>query len=161
MSRVTENDLAYPRFTVPQKGFQAPQIELRSLDGELVSLSDLQGKVVILNLWASWCLPCRAEMPTLQTIYDDYNQQGVEILAINATNQDDLENVLSFVDNFKVTFPILLDTNGEASRAYYLTSLPTTFFINKTGLISDVVVGGPMSEALLRVRVENLIQDLD
>lgn len=159
LSRIPDNGKTQVGFSVPQKGFQAPDIKLYNLADELIALSDLRGNVVVLNLWASWCLPCRSEMPALQAIYDEYIQRDVEILAINITNQDNLDNVLAFVKEFNLTFPILLDVDGNASQAYLLNSLPTTFFINKRGFISDIVVGGPISETLLRVQVEKLIQE--
>jgi thiol-disulfide isomerase/thioredoxin len=112
----------------------------------------------MINLWASWCLPCRAEMPSLQEVYEDYTGKGLVILAVNATNQDTLADVESFINTVGITFPVLLDTQGTASRDYQLSALPTTFFIGRDGIILDVVVGGPMSEALIRKRVDQLLE---
>lgn len=140
----------------PRQGFLAPDFTLQALDGESIKLSDLRGKAVLVNLWASWCPPCRAEMPAMQRVYSEYRDKGLEILAVNATNQDQLSSATAFVEEMGLTFPILLDTDGEASRLYRLGSLPTSFFIGRDGKIEDVVVGGPMSEALLRIRVEQL-----
>lgn len=122
-------------------------------------LSDLRGQPVLINLWASWCPPCKAEMPAFERVYEDYHEKGFQILAVNATNQDNLNNAIQFVQDYGLSFPILLDTNGEVSRQYQLNSLPTSFFVDRNGVIQQVIVGGPMSEALLRIRVEQLLQE--
>jgi peroxiredoxin len=87
------------------------------------------------------------------------HDKGFILLAVNATNQDKLENARSFVQANQLTFPILLDTNGEVSQQYRLTSLPTSFFIRSDGIIDEVVVGGPMTEASLRARLERLLKE--
>lgn len=144
---------------VPRQGFTAPDFTLQTLDGQTVTLSDLRGKTVLVNLWASWCPPCKSEMPTFEKVYNDYKSQGFVILAVNATNQDTLANATEFVRQNHLTYPILLDTDGRVSQSYQLRSLPTSFFIDKNGVIREVVIGGPMSEALLRIRVQNLLEE--
>lgn len=146
------------KIPAPAKGFLAPDFSLQTLDGGVITMSELRGKPVIINLWASWCPPCRAEMPALQNIHDEFGDQGLTILAVNATNQDDLDSAIAFVDEHQLTFPILLDTEGKVSASYQLRSLPTTFFVEASGIIQEVVVGGPMAEALLRVRVSQLLE---
>ena len=145
---------------IPRTGFYAPDFSLQTLQGDTITLSDLRGQAVVINLWASWCPPCKAEMPALQRVHEDFSTSGLVILAVNATNQDDLKAAERFVGENGLTFPILLDINGEVSRAYQLRSLPTTFFVDPDGMIQEVVVGGPMAEALLRVRVERLLGDM-
>ncbi len=142
----------------PQKGFLAPEFKLQTADGQTVALSDYRGKAVLVNLWATWCPPCRAEMPTIEKVYQDYKDQGLIVLGVNATNQDDPTAVAPFIKQYSITFPILLDVNGEASSLYELRSLPTSFFIGRDGIIKEVVVGGPMSEALLRTNVEEILK---
>ena len=122
-------------------------------------LSDLRGQPLLINLWASWCPPCKAEMPAFERAYRDYKEKGFQVLAVNATNQDNLNNAINFVQEYKLSFPILLDTNGEVSRQYHLNSLPTSFFVDRSGVIQQVIVGGPMSEALLRIRIDQLLQE--
>ncbi len=95
----------------------------------------------------------------MQRVYDEYKDQGFLILAINATDQDSREEALSFAQANELTFPILFDTEGKFSQIYQISALPTSFFINKDGIIQEVVIGGPMSETLLRVRVEELLQE--
>lgn len=113
---------------------------------------------MIINLWASWCTPCRSEMPAIQKVYEEYSQQGLIVLGINATNQDNPHNANQFAEEMGLTFPILFDTDGQVSQQYLLSALPTTFFVDGTGTIQEVVVGGPMAEALLKIRVEQLIE---
>ncbi|MCK4977815.1 MAG: TlpA family protein disulfide reductase [Anaerolineales bacterium] len=131
---------------------------METIHGETVTLSELQGRPVIINLWASWCPPCRAEMPALQNVYEDYQDQGLVVLAVNATDQDNLDEAIEFAQEHWLTFPVLLDVTGMVSRMYKLQSLPTTFFVDDTGVIQEIVIGGPMAEALLRVRVEQLLE---
>ena len=144
--------------SAPQKGFLAPDFTLETGDGETIRLSDLRGSPVVVNVWTSWCPPCREEMPALQRVYRDYQDQGVVILGLNSTSQDTRDAALSFAAEQGLSFPILLDEGGEATRLYKVRALPTTFFIDAQGTIQEVIAGGPMSEALLRIRVEQLIE---
>ena len=142
----------------PQTGFLAPDFELETLSGETIRLSDLRGQAVLVNLWATWCPPCRAEMQTIETVYNDYKEQGFTVLAVNMTYQDDPAAVMPFVDEQALTFPILLDRTSEMASGYQLKSLPSSYFIGRDGIISEVVIGGPMAEALLRTRVEDMLK---
>jgi cytochrome c biogenesis protein CcmG/thiol:disulfide interchange protein DsbE len=142
----------------PQKGFLAPDFKLETGEGESVQLSELRGKPVVVNFWTSWCPPCREEMPALQRVYQAYQERGAVILGLNSTIQDEREAALAFAAEQGLTFPILLDEGGEATRLYQVRALPTTFFIDSQGIIQDVIAGGPMSEALLRIRVEQLLE---
>lgn len=142
----------------PQTGFLAPEFELMTLADETIKLSDLRGQAVLVNLWATWCPPCRAEMQTIETVYNDYKDQGFTVLAVNMTYQDDLAAVRPFVEEQGLTFPILLDTTGLMGNAYQLRSLPSSYFIDRQGVIRQVVIGGPMAEALLRTRIEEILR---
>lgn len=150
-----------PGIPAPKAGFLAPDFTLDTLDGETVTLSELRGQAVIVNIWASWCLPCRAEMPALQTVYDEYTSQGLSLLAVNATSQDSIAAAAGFIDELGLDFPVLLDTDGEVGRLYQVSALPSTFFIYPDGTIAEVVIGGPMAEALLRTRVERLLEEVE
>ena len=145
------------RVPAPQKGFLAPDFTLETLDGESVTLSDLRGQAVLVNFWATWCPPCRAEMPAFQEAYKDYEEQGFVIVAVNATLQDNPADIAAFIAEYGLSFPVVLDVEGEANRLYQVQSLPTSFFIDKEGVISEVVIGGPIAEALIRSRIEELI----
>ncbi len=143
----------------PRQGFSAPDFTLETLDGGQITLSDLRGQVVLINFWATWCPPCRAEMPALERVYRSFKPMGLEVLAVNLTDQDDEVAVSRFIQELGLTFPILLDRRGEASKRYLLRGLPSTFFVDRQGVIRSVVVGGPMSEALIQSKVEELIKE--
>jgi cytochrome c biogenesis protein CcmG/thiol:disulfide interchange protein DsbE len=146
------------RIPAPRQDFLAPDFTLQTLTGESVRLSDLRGQAVLVNLWATWCPPCRAEMPVIQKMYEEYKGQGFTVLAIDMAFQDDAAAVQPFVEEYRLTFPVLLDPSGATARQYELRSLPTSFFIDRQGVIREVVIGGPMSEALLRTRIETILQ---
>jgi peroxiredoxin len=148
------------QISVARPGFLAPDFTLTTLDGESVHLADLRGRPVIINLWASWCPPCRAEMPSLQRVSQDYTQNNLVILAVNLTSQDSREAAAQFAQENNLTFPILLDEKGEVETLYQTSALPTTFFIAADGIISEMIVGGPISEALLRAQVNQLIGEV-
>lgn len=142
----------------PKEGFLAPEFDLETIDGQSVRLSDLRGNPVLINLWASWCPPCRAEMPAMERVYQEYRHRGFTILAVNVTNQDSIAAAAAFTQAYGLTYPILLDVEGAVSRQYQLRSLPTSFFVDSQGIIREVIIGGPMSEALLRTHVERLLE---
>lgn len=158
-SRSDPSETTAGKIPLPRQGFLAPDFSLQAADGQNVKLSDLRGRPVLVNLWTSWCPPCRQEMPAMQKAYVDFRDQGFEILAVNATDQDNLPDALQFATDLGLTFPILLDQQGEVSRLYQLRSLPTSFFIDRQGVIREVVIGGPMSEALLRIRIQELLEE--
>jgi peroxiredoxin len=143
----------------PREGFLAPDFTLDTLDGSQITLSDLRGKVVVVNLWTSWCPPCRAEMPAIENVYQANKEQGLEVLAVNSTFQDSEANAAAFVQEMGLTFPILLDRDGGVSNRYQLRALPTTYFIDRQGVIRSVVPGGPMSESLIQSKVADLLAE--
>ncbi len=147
-----QSSLSFPRI-----GFTAPDLELTTLDGNTVSLNDYRGKVVLLNFWASWCPPCKAEMPAMQSVTEDYPADQVAILSVNSTFQDEMGAIQDFVVTYGLTFPVLLDTDGEVSSRYQVQALPTSYFIDQHGLIQKVIYGGPLSEALLRAEIDRLL----
>ncbi|WGG45205.1 redoxin domain-containing protein [Rossellomorea sp. DA94] len=139
------------------KGDRAPDFTLTTLDGEEVKLSDYQGKKVILNFWATWCPPCKAEMPHMEQYYEkNAKKENVEILAVNLTSQDDGEKaVQQFVDGYELTFPILMDENGDIGDEYRAFTIPTTYMIDTNGLIQHKIVG-PMNEEMMGKMVEGM-----
>ena len=143
----------------PREGFPAPDFSLPTLDGEEVTLSDLRGQVVVINLWTSWCPPCREEMPALEVVYGQYREEGLVVLGVNSTFQDNEEAAASFVRELGLTFPILLDRSGAASRRYQLQALPTTYFVDRQGIIRSVVLGGPMSPATIESKIVDLLAE--
>ncbi len=143
----------------PKEGFLAPDFELITNQGTTQQLSALEGQVVLVNIWASWCMPCRQEMPTMQQVFETYQDQGFTILAVHATSQDSQANALDFVNELQLTFPILFDLDGVVARKYLVNAFPSSYFVDKNGKIAEVVIGGPMSAALLQTRVEKLLME--
>jgi peroxiredoxin len=159
ISAVPDSETTGGRIPSPREGFLAPDFTLDLLTGEMMTLSEQTGKVVIINLWASWCPPCRAEMPALQEVYLENRERGLEVMAVNTTFQDQESTAVSFVQEFGLTFPILMDRSGDVSRQYLLRAMPSTFFVDREGVIRKVIIGGPMSEATLQTAVEELLQE--
>lgn len=142
----------------PREGFSAPDFTLDLLGGGQVTLSELRGKVVIINLWASWCVPCRVEMPAIEKVYQAYKDRGLVVLGLNSTFQDSEIDAGAFVRQYNLTFPIPLDRSGAVSNRYQLRALPSTFFVDRTGVIRAAVFGA-MNEALIQSKVEELIKE--
>ncbi|MGM9950724.1 MAG: TlpA family protein disulfide reductase [Lysinibacillus sp.] len=128
---------------------------LPTLEGTERSLHDEQGKVVILNFWASWCRPSEAEMPHFQNIYDQY-KDDVEILAVNFTSKDKVEQVKRFVKEHGLTFPILLDEEGKIGSLFRAMSLPTTVIIDRAGKVQHELMG-PLDEETLLEHITPLL----
>jgi cytochrome c biogenesis protein CcmG, thiol:disulfide interchange protein DsbE len=137
----------------PRVGEQAPDFVLRSLDGSVVRLSDLRGKVVLVNFWATWCGPCKAEMPDLQAVYEQHKDQLI-VLAVNAESASVEETrrlVTDFRDELNLTFPIVLDTpEGAVFNQYKLQGLPDSFFVDRNGIIRSVSIGPMNKETILK-----------
>ena len=128
--------------TSPWIGRQAPDFTLPTLDSAQVSLSQFRGRPVLINFWATWCLPCREEMPELVREYETHKDEGLMILGLNLTISDSVPDVQAFVDEFDITFPILLDEDGAvAERLYRIPGLPASIFINRDGTIERFQVG--------------------
>jgi len=142
----------------PREGFLAPEFSLDLLDGGKVTLSELRGQAVVVNLWASWCPPCRAEMPALQRVYESSQDRGLVVLGVHTTFQDSERAAQDFVQEFGLTFPVPLDRTGAVSRLYQLRALPSTFFVDREGIIRKVIIGGPMSEATIQTAVEGILE---
>ena len=147
------------RIASPHPGFAAPDFELETLEGERLRLSDLRGEVVVVNLWATWCPPCRAEMPALQELYEKHREDGLVVVAVNATDQDSAEAARRFVAERGLTFPVGLDPQGEASRLYALQAMPSTFVVDREGVVREVLIGGPVSLGTLRSLVTPLLEE--
>ncbi|HSK88242.1 MAG TPA: TlpA disulfide reductase family protein [Anaerolineales bacterium] len=134
--------------TIPAKvRFPAPELTLTDTQGVSRSLADYQGQVVLVNLWATWCPPCKEEMPTLQAYYDKYRDAGFVIIAIN--DGDPKADVLQFVKDYELTFPVWLDPTYIATeQAFNTLNLPTSFVIDRSGTIQLTWVGGINAETL-------------
>ncbi|GAB4545571.1 MAG: TlpA disulfide reductase family protein [Anaerolineae bacterium] len=139
----------------PQAGFAAPDFALETRDGQTLRLSDLRGQAVLLNFWATWCPPCRAEMPAIQRVYQAYRDQGFTVLAVDVGEGE--AQVAAFADGRGLDFPILLDREGSVSARYQVRAMPSTFFIDRAGVIQEVTLGGPMSQAFIESQVRALL----
>lgn len=144
---------------LPFVGFTAPPFSLQTTSGTIISTNTFSGQPVIINIWATWCPPCRAEMPALENTYQNFREEGLVVLGVNASYQDDPGTAAAFAQEMGLSFPILLDLDGEVTSRYQLQAMPTTYFIDAKGVIREIVVGGPMSEALLNIRAQQLIED--
>ncbi len=98
-------------------------------------------------------------MPAFQSVYSQWKEEGIEIVAVNTTSQDSLAGIQSFVSSYQLSFPILLDSDGSVNQLYRVQALPTTFLIDRQGMIREVIIGGPVPEASLIQKVEMLIKE--
>jgi peroxiredoxin len=127
----------------PEVSAHAPDFTLQTLDGETVSLSDLRGQMVLINFWATWCGPCKLEMPIIQARYND---RELVVLAINFN--ENAERVQMFVDDLELTFPILLDPGGSIQELYRVRGYPTSYFVDADGVIRILHIGDMTEETI-------------
>jgi peroxiredoxin len=132
----------------------APDFTLSSPDGQQISLSDYEGQVILVNLWATWCPPCKAEMPTINAFYETHKEDGFVVLAVNS--QEGASTVKNFIQNNGFTFPVLLDTQGQVMDRYHVRALPTSFIIDRNGVIQHIQTGEITSQQLQAI-VEPLL----
>ena len=142
--------------TAAEIGERAPDLRLPLAGGGEVDLAQYRGQVVLVNFWATWCAPCTAEMPALERVYQAQRDRGFAVLAVDVQERE--EPVSSFLGQLGVTFPSALDRTGEIARLYRATGLPTTFLIDRGGVIRDVRVG-PLTEAMLEERLAKIIDE--
>jgi peroxiredoxin len=130
-------------FGVPKKITPAPDFTLKDLSGRDVTLSELEGKVVLLNLWATWCPPCRAEMPSMQELYDMFPRDEFTILAVAApnTSRDSREKIEQHIEENEFSFPVLLDEDMEVNAAYGSGSIPTSWIVGPDGNLIARLIG--------------------
>lgn len=139
-----------------QEGNKAPDFQLKTLNGNDVKLSDLQGTKVILNFWATWCPPCKAEIPHMQDFYESRNKTEVEILAVNLTaSEKNLGNIKEFVRDRNVTFPVLLDQDGDVGDQFRALTIPTSYLIDSNGIVRKKIIG-PMDKEMMNQLIENV-----
>ncbi|MDA8212392.1 MAG: TlpA disulfide reductase family protein [Clostridia bacterium] len=139
----------------PQVGYPAPDFTLTDLGGKTVSLSDLRGEPVYLNFWATWCPPCREEMPDIQQVYTEKGQQ-VRFLAVNLTGTEkSVQGVREFLSAGGYTFPVLLDEDNAVAEQYQVRAIPTSIFIDAAGVITYRYAGA-MNKEKLEAALEKL-----
>lgn len=128
---------ALPDDSAPKVGFVAPAFELTALDGAAYRVGGERNKPLLINFWASWCIPCQIEAPDMQALYEKFAGQ-FDLYGINVTSQDTRKEAESFVKQYGFTFPILLDQEGSALASYRFQSIPTSFLVDRNGKITDI-----------------------
>lgn len=142
----TNSNTSSPQINSNAFNSKAIDFKLKDLNGKDVSLSDLKGKRVFLNFWASWCPPCKAEMPDIERLYEETKDSDLVILAVNLG--EDKDTVKSFIDKNNYKFRILLDSDQTVAEQYSITSIPTSFFIDKNGTIVAKKIGAMTYEEM-------------
>ncbi|MGH8066546.1 MAG: peroxiredoxin family protein [Candidatus Entotheonellia bacterium] len=131
---------ATPAMPVSSRTIVAPDFSLRDLDGNVRRLASFRGRVVLLSFWATWCPPCRTEMPVMEALYQAYKEHDFEVVAV-ASDVQGAEVVQPFVTQLHLSFTTLLDTTGQVTRLYGVTSLPTTYLLDREGRLVTVAIG--------------------
>lgn len=138
------------------KGELAPDFELTTITGEEMRLSDYRGKAVVLNFWATWCPPCRAEMPHMESFSVQQRANDVEVVAVNLTTEDrGLSEIESFIEEFGLSFSIPMDVDGDVGSLYQAFSIPTSYIIDREGRVRHKIVG-PMDEEMMNGFIEEI-----
>lgn len=135
--------------------FPAPDLALNDLNGQVVSISDYRQNIVLINNWATWCPPCKAEMPTLLKYYNQHADQGFTLIGIEAG--DPIEVVSSFVSQYEISFPVLLDPNNKSLIAFHNDNLPSSYVVDHDG---NVILAwtGPINHAMLEKYLTPLLE---
>ncbi len=133
-----------------------PDFSLDTLDGAKFKLSDQVGRPVVVNFWATWCPPCRAEFPAFEQVYRRHRDKGLVVVGVDVAESPEV--VAQFVHEAGATFPIALDVSGETTELFRIQGMPTTFFIGRDGKIKDTIIGGPLGEAAIEAQVAKLLK---
>jgi peroxiredoxin len=146
-----------PEFSVvpSQVNFPAPDLTLNDLHGQPVNLTDYRQSILLVNNWATWCPPCKSEMPTLQKYFQEHMQQGFMLIGIDAG--DAAEDVSGFIDSYELTFPVLLDPNEKSLTAFHNDNLPSSYVIDHEGTVV-MAWTGPISHAMLEKYLTPLLE---
>lgn len=138
------------------EGQLAPDFTLKTTSGEEMKLSSFKGKKVILNFWASWCPPCKAEMPHMQEFYEENKESNVELLSVNLTTAEKKSSdVVKFVEEYELTFPVMLDEQGDIGQIYQAYAIPTSYLIDSKGIIRKKIVG-PMDKEMMNKLINSV-----
>jgi len=136
----------------PLVGGPAPEIVLKDLQGRDVKLSDLRGKVVLVNFWATWCKPCKEEMPAMQASYDKLRDKGFVVLAVNEL--EDTARVAEHIRTHGHTFEVVMDHNNQVANVYGVVGLPASFLIDPQGIVRERIAGSLLTES----RIEEMVK---
>jgi len=139
-------------------GYPAPEFTLKSQKGKNLSLKELRGQVVMINFWATWCGPCRQEIPVLNTLYEKYRDTGFVLLGVNVDSES--VNAIQMVSKLKATYPILFDTDKHASVLYRVSAMPTTILIDRDGKVRHIQKGYVTGvESKYQVQIRELLKE--
>jgi peroxiredoxin len=138
----------------PLVGGPAPYFELENVAGQAIKLSDFKGEFVVLNFWATWCVPCIKEMPELQKTHQLLGKNNVKIIGVNLGESK--KRVDKFTQDYHLSFPILLDGFGNTSQKYKVRSLPVTYFISPDGIIREEIFGGGLTKELIESKINQI-----
>ena len=133
----------------PKVGRLAPDFTLTTLDGDSITLSDFRGKSVFVNFWATWCPPCRAEMPDIETIYQEYKDKDLVVIGVDLREAPD--SVRRFVEDGGYNWTFVIDSDGEVATSYWVASIPTSFFVDKHGIIRVIQIGTMTTSTMKRI----------
>lgn len=137
---------------------QAPDFTLKSRSGKNIKLSELRGQVVMLNFWASWCGPCRQEMPLLEGLYKKYHALGFVLLGVNV--EQDSNNAIAYLRDISVSFPVLYDNQNKVSKAYNISAMPSTIMVDRDGKLRFLHQGyKPGYEKEYESQIKKLIRE--
>ena len=136
----------------PLVGSPAPEIVLKDLQGRDVKLSDLRGKVVLVNFWATWCKPCKEEMPAMQASYDKLRDKGFVVLAVNEL--EDTARVAEHIRTHGHTFEVVMDHNNQVANVYGVVGLPASFLVDPQGIVRERIAGSLLTES----RIEEMVK---
>ena len=137
----------------PLVGGPAPNFQLGTVEGGTIKLSDLKGQFVVLNFWATWCVPCIKEMPEFQKAHQMLNHKA-HVIGINLA--ESREKVAEYIKGKGFSFPVLLDDHGNVSQEYEVINLPVTYFITPDGFVREKVFGGGLTRKMIEARIESL-----
>ncbi len=140
----------------PKIGSQALDFLLPTPEGKMLRLSDLRGKPVFVNFWATWCAPCRQEMPIMQKIYEERQKDGLVIVAVNLRERP--EQVLAFGRELGLTFTFVLDKDQKVTEGYQILGLPSSFFVDRNGVIRAVKFGAFASKREIEFKLESIMR---
>jgi thiol-disulfide isomerase/thioredoxin len=140
LSAEVKNAFSKARLPLAKEKRQPPDWTLKTVEGKNITLSQLKGKIVFINFWATWCPPCRSEMPSMEALYKRFRGDGLEFVAVDIA--EDAAGVRKFLNEYKLTFPVVLDANGAVSNNYGIQGIPATFVIDRDGKVILSTVGG-------------------
>jgi len=138
----------------PLVGGPAPQFELETIRGQTIKLSDFKGEFVVLNFWATWCVPCSQEMPEFQKVHQSLGGNHIKIISVNFSEPK--KRVEKFTQDFHLSFPVLLDGFGNTAEKYKVRSLPVTYIISPDSIIREKIVGGGLTREIIEAKINQM-----